>query len=50
MDNRKKSIREYAEARGGMDALTEDEKKALVEEGRYESPEVRGSLPLYPTI
>ena len=31
MDNRKKFIREYVDARGGKDALTEDEKKALVE-------------------
>ena len=31
MDNRQKFIREYVEARGGKDALTEDEKKALAE-------------------
>ena len=31
MDNRKQFIKEYVEARGGKDALTEDEKKALVE-------------------
>ena len=30
-NNAKKFIREYVEARGGKDALTEDEKKALVE-------------------
>ena len=30
-NNAKKFIREYIEARGGKDALTEDEKKALVE-------------------
>ena len=31
MDKRKEFIKEYVEARGGKDALTEDEKKALVE-------------------
>ena len=31
MDNAKKLIKEYVEPRGGTDALTEDEKKALVE-------------------
>ena len=30
-NNAKKFIREYTEARGGKDALSEDEKKALVE-------------------
>ena len=31
MENRKQFIKEYVEARGGKDALTENEKKALVE-------------------
>ena len=31
MDNRKQFIKEYVEARGGRDQLSEDEKKALVE-------------------
>ena len=31
MDKRKEFIKEYVEARGGKDALTVDEKKALVE-------------------
>ena len=33
-NNAKKFIREYVAARGGKDALTEDEKKALVELAR----------------
>ena len=33
-NNAKKLIKEYVEARGGKDALTEDEKKALVELAR----------------
>ena len=37
MDNRKKFIREYIEARGGTDTLTEDEKKALVELAKKET-------------
>ena len=31
MDEKRKFIKEHVEARGGKDALTEDEKKALVE-------------------
>ena len=31
MDNRKQFIKEYVEARGGKDKLSEEEKKALVE-------------------
>ena len=31
MENLKEFIKEYVEARGGKDALTENEKKALVE-------------------
>ena len=34
MDNRKQFIKEYVEARNGKDALSEDEKKALVELGK----------------
>ena len=37
MDNRKEFIKEYVEARGGKDALTEDEKKALVELAKKET-------------
>ena len=37
--DRKRFIKEYVEARGGEDALTEDEKKALVE---LASKEVEG--------
>ena len=37
MDNRKEFIKEYVEARGGKDALTEDEKKALVELARKDA-------------
>ena len=37
MDNRKEFIKEYVEARGGKDALAEDEKKALVELARKET-------------
>ena len=36
-NNAKKFIREYVEARGGKDALTEDEKKALVELAKKET-------------
>ena len=36
MENRKQFIREYVEARGGQDELSEDEKKALVELARKE--------------
>lgn len=31
MDNAKQFIREYIETRGGMEALSEDEKRVLVE-------------------
>ena len=31
MENAKEFIKEYVEARGGKDELSEDEKKALVE-------------------
>ena len=36
-ENRQRFIREYVEARGGKDALSEDEKKALVELARKDT-------------
>ena len=39
MDNRKQFIKEYVEARGGKDALTEDEKMALVELAKKDGSE-----------
>ena len=42
MDNRKEFIKEYVEARGGKDALREDEKKALVELARKEAAKDAG--------
>ena len=37
MDNRKQFIKEYVAARGSRDALSEDEKKALIELARKEA-------------
>ena len=37
MDKRNEFIKEYVETRGGKDALTEDEKKALVELAKKET-------------
>ena len=42
MDNRKQFIKEYVEARGGKDALSEDEKKAPVELAKKEGTTKNG--------
>ena len=41
MDNRKQFIKEYVETRGGKDALSEDEKKALVELAKKHQGQVK---------
>ena len=38
-ENRQRFIREYVEHRGGKDALTEAEKKALVEMAKKQQPD-----------
>ena len=42
--NIKQFIREYVEARGGKDTLSEDEKKALVELAKKDADKVASAL------